>query len=300
MKPMITGFFNQDGKTSLNESIKKAQKHEIEYLALRSFDGVPLIELSEGELKKILLDSKSERIKFSILDSNITPYNLYDEHKHHEALDEFKYMLKVAERLKINHIFLKLPIINHIIEEFETIEKRLGDFIDAASRASKKIVLQIDKGYKVNTYVYIFNKMKSKYLTIAFDPVTIMANGESLTTTYRLLKSYISVLFAHDANHQGEPELMGYGKTDILKILKKLERDRFNGFIVVDHQFSSEIFNIDSKKKGFFNRLFSQDKKKEKRKNELSRRIFPDEETKNVTEDDILDNQIKLLKTIFK
>ena len=301
MKPIITGYLDHEGTMGFEYSVQKALKFGIEYLALRTYNGKPLIELSDGELKKILLDAKGDRIKFSLLDANIKPYDPYDDKKHANSLDEFTYMLKVADRLKINHLFLKLPIINNIIEEYDSIEKRLGDYVDAATRAGKKIVLLPEKGYKANTYVYIFKKMKSKHMSIAFDPVLIMQNNESATTTYRLLRSYISVLYASDATQQGEPELMGFGKSDILKILKKLQRDNFSGFIMVDHHFNPEMFKNEPVKKGFFKQLFSNDKKKkEKRLGELSRRIFPDEETKNVTEDDILENQIKLLQTVFK
>lgn len=301
MKPIITGFFDEDGKAHLSSCIEKAIKFGIDHVALRTNNGQPLIELSDGELKKMLLDLKGERMKISVIDSNILPYDMYDDHKHADVLDEFKYMLKVADRLKVNHLFLRLPIINDVIEEFDTIEKRLGGFVDAAQRAGKKIVILPTQGYKTNTYVYIFKKMKSKYLSIAYDPVTIMLSNESATTTYRLLKSYISVFFAHDANQLNEPKLMGFGKTDVLKIMKKLVRDRFSGFMMVDHQFNPMMFKNEESKKGFFQKLFSNDKKKKEKKiNELSKIIFPDEETKNVTEDDIYENQIKLIQTLFK
>lgn len=301
MKPIITGYLDHDGTMGFEYSVQKALKSGIDSLALRAYDGKPLIELSDGELKKILLDAKGDHIKFSIMDSNIKPYDPYDDKKHANAVDEYKYMLKVAERLKINHLFLKLPIINNIIEEYETIEKRLGDYVEASARAGKKIVLLPEKGYKANTYVYILKKMKSKHVGIAYDPVIVMQNNESATTTYRLLRSYIMVMFAHDETLQGEPELMGFGKSDVLKVLKKLERDHFSGFIMVDHHFNPAMFKDEPVKKGFFKQLFSNDKKKKsKRLSELSRRIFPDEETKNVTEDDILENQIKLIQTIFK
>jgi sugar phosphate isomerase/epimerase len=301
MKSIITGYFDNDGKSSFSSCVEKTIKLSVDHIALRTYNGQPLIELSDGELKKMLLDLKGERLKISIIDSNILPYDMYDDRKHANVVDEFKYMLKVAERLKVNYLFLRLPIINDVIEEFDTIEKRLGDFVDAAQRASKKIVILPTLGYKTNTYVYIFKKMKSKYLSIAYDPVTIMMSNESATTTYRLLKSYISVFFAHDANQQNEPKLMGFGKTDVIKIMKKLTRDRFSGLIMVDHHFNPAMFKDEEPKKGFFSKIFSNDKKKrEKKVSELSKIIFPDEQTKNVTEDDIYENQIKLIQALFK
>jgi len=301
MKAVITGFFDQNGKSSLEDSMQKAVKHGIDTLALRRFSGQPLLECTDGELKKIIMDTKGTRIKLSLIDTEIIPYDPYDDRKHANALDEFKYLLKVSDKLKVNHVLLRLPIINNVIEEFDTIEKRLGDYVDQAMRSSKKIVLMPVSGYKANTYAYILKKMKSKHLSVAFDPVLMMMNNESATTSYRLLRNYISVVFVHDANHQGNPELLGFGKSDVLKVLKKLQRDRFDGFMMVDHHFGSTVFQDIQVKQGFFKKLFSNDKKKkETQLRELSRRIFPDEETKNVTEDDIYDNQIKLIQSVFK
>lgn len=300
MKCIITGFFDEHLAQNLETRMQLMVKHGIDHLAIRQHDHRPMIELSDGEIKKLLLDTKSMRIKFSLLDAGILPYDPYNARKHQDAIDTFKYMLKVAERLKINHILLNLPDINDIIQEFSTYEKIIGDYVDQAMRQGKKIVINPQKGYKSNTYVYILKKIKSKYLTIAFDPVLIMQNNESTTTAYRILKPYISVVFAHDANQKMEPELIGCGKADTAKILKRLERDRFDGFVVVDHHFHKNLFNENTVKLGFFKKLFSNEKKvKEKRLSELSKRIFPDEETKNVTEDDILENQIKVIQKIM-
>ncbi len=301
MKPILTAFVDQEGKASLNDQIDKAIKMELDHLCLRAWNGQPLIELSEGELKKILLDTKGSRVKIAFIDANINPYDPYDDRKHAKALDEYKYMLKVADRLKATYVLMRLPIINNVIEEFDTLEKRIGDFVDAAMRAGQKFVIMPDQGIKSNTYAYLFKKMKSKHMAIAFDPVMVMMANESTTTAYRLLRNYIVVFFSHDANHQGQPELIGYGKSETLKLLKKLQRDRYDGFIVMDQHFHQTVFKQEDVKKGFFKKLFSNDqKKKENELRILSRLIFPDEETKNVTEDDILRHQIQLVRTLFK
>lgn len=301
MKAILTAYLDQHGQSSFAEQLEKVIKFELDHLCLRIWNGQPLIELSDGELKKILLDTKGSRIKIAMIDSGIQPYDPYDDRKHAKALDEYKYMLKLADRIKATYVLMRLPIINNVIEEYDTLEKRMGDFVDAAMRAGQKMVIMPEKGIKSNTYAYLFKKMKSKHMAIAFDPVLVMMNNESTTTAYRLLRNYMTIFFAHDANHQGQPELMGYGKSDTLKILKKLDRDRFDGFIVMDQHFHQTVFKQEEEKKGFFKKLFSNDKKKKDDELRLlSRRIFPDEETKNVTEDDILRHQIQLVKTIFK
>ncbi len=188
-----------------------------------------------------------------------------------------------------------------MIKEYDAIEKRLEPYIDLAMRNNKKIILFPVKDYKASVYAFILKKVKSNVLSFAFDPVFIMNNNESTTTAYRLLKNKIGIFMARDADHHGLPKLMGYGKTDITEIMKKLFRDNYAGFISVDNQFSETVFDDEPKKVGFFKSIFSGEKKK---KNdvliELSKKIFPNEETKNVTYDDILANQIKILNLLFK
>ncbi len=300
MRVTLTGYFDYASLSTFEDRQKKALEFGIDAIALKNYQNQPLIELSDGDIKRLITDLKTMKMHISLIDTGSTPYDLYDDRKHANALDEFKYMIKLADRLKVNMLTLRLPEFNDVMEEFEEIKKRIEPYIDAAMRGSKKIVLLMDH-YKANIYAYLLKKLKSKVLSIAFDPVSIMKNGESTTTAYRVLRSHISVFFAHDANHQGDPELMGYGKTDILKIMKKLIRDRYDGLIMTDHHYHSSLFSTEVEKKGFFKKIFnSEKKKKDTQLSLLSRRIFPDEETKNVTEDDILRNQIKLLQMIFK
>jgi len=301
MKPILCGFLDQEEHATFDEVIKRAQKLSIDHIALRTYNQKPLIELSDAEIKQMLNALKTAKIKVSIIDPQIDPYDIYDDSKHKEALDEFKYMLKFADKFRATHLFLRLPIFNDVLEEFDAVQKRLESFVDQAMRSGKKIILLPVNKYKANVYAYIVKKLKTQTVSYAYNPVTIMHNGEPATTAYRLLKQKIGLVQAIDANHEMEPMLLGYGKTDILNIFKKLLRDRFDGFIMVDNYYYTDIFKEPKVKQTFLKKIFSNDKrKKETAKSDLSRKIFPNEETKNVTYDDILENQIKVLRIIFK
>jgi sugar phosphate isomerase/epimerase len=301
MKPIITGFFDMDTKLSLEDQLKIANKHQIDTICLRKYENRPYIELNDQEVKKIVLELKTEKIKVAILDPMIDSYDLYDEKKHQNALEEFKYMVKMADKLKATHLYYRLPKFNNVIEEYDEIYKKIEPFIDFSMRNSKKLIFIPVNNYKVNTYAYLFKKLKVNMISYLFDPQKIMNNNESTTTAYRLLKSYIGAFRTIDANHENEPELLGYGKTDVIPIFKKLIRDRYQGFLIVDNQFHDTIFNEKPAKQSFFKKLFvNQKKKDETEKSLLSKRIFPNEEIKNVTYDDILENQIKVVRVIFK
>lgn len=301
MRAIITGFLDFDPKASFEEKVECATKHHLNHICLREYNQNPLIELSEKEIKNLQSTLKDSKLKIDIIDTNIEPYDINDDRKHSIALDEFKYMVKFADRLKVQHLYYRLPKFNDVLKEYENIQKRLVPFVDYAMRNSKKIIILPSNNYKANIYAYILKKMNSNVLSIAFDPVGIMMNNESTTTAYRLLKKKIGSFSARDADHQNMPRLIGYGKTDIISIFKKLIRDRYDGFLLLDNKFHDEVFKEEPVKKGLFGKLFnSKKKKKETMLSELSSKIFPNEETKNVTIDDILDNQIKVLKIIFK
>lgn len=301
MKAIITGFLDAEGHSTFEDQMLFAQRHGIDTICLRTYNGQPIIEISDGDLKKISNDLKLNKMKIGILDLNIQSFNVSDQRQLNDALDEFKYMVKIADRLKINHVFYRLPKFNNVMDDFQEIEKVLTPFFEYAYKYSKKIILLPVHSYKVSTYAYIIKKMKVNHVYTAFDPVAIMINNESTTTAYRTLKSTIGAFYCVDSDQRGQPQLMGHGKTNVLEIMKKLHRDRFDGFLLMDNRVYQTRFPNQTEKEGFFKKLFSQRKKqKETAMTTLSKAIFPYEETKNVTYDDILDNQIKLIRTVMK
>jgi len=252
-------------------------------------------------LKKIANDLKLNKMKIGILDSNIQSFQLSDTRKQTDALDEFKYMIKLADRLKISHVYFRLPKFNDVINEFDEIEKVLTPFFEYAYKNGKKIILLPVHDYKASTYAYIIKKLKTNHVTVLFDPTSIMNNGESTTTSYRSLRASIGAFMCVDSDANGQPKLIGHGKTNVLDIIRKLDRDRFDGFMIMDNKVYQTHFPETPVKEGFFKKIFGNtEKKKETARSALSKIIFPSEETKNVTYDDILDNQIKLIRSLMK
>ncbi len=301
MKSTITGFFDHKGKLSLEEQIDLLKRHTIDTVCLRYYNHKPLIEINDKGIKDILEQTKNNKIKIAAIDTLIKSYDINNDQKATTALDEFKFIVKLADKLKVNQLFIRLPKFNDVIEEFENIKLRLEPWIIHAAKHSKKLIIVPDDGYKANTYAYIIKKMKNNNLSVLFDPVYFMMIHESTTTSYRILKKKISAFMCHDADFKLKPKLIGYGKADIINLFKKLIRDKFSGLLMMDNEFYHEIFEPSVKKEGFFKKIFSNKKKQEKQQiDDLSRRIFPNEETKNVTYDDILSNQIKVVNIVFK
>jgi sugar phosphate isomerase/epimerase len=301
MKPILTGFFDNHQHINFEHMIDFTNQYGLDQLCIRSYNHKPLIEVTDSDIKLMVSALKAAKHKIAIMDSMIKPFDIHSEQKFQNALDEFKYILKIAEKLKVSHVMMELPIFSEVIQEFELINNRLEPFVDAAMKSNRKIIIKPSQGYKANVYQFIIKKMKTNQLGILYDPVYFMLNNESSVTSYRILKDKIYAFAFHDAYQQGQEALVGYGKADVVSICKKLIRDKYDGFILMDNSFTPGAFDLTETKKGFFSKLFSNEKKKkEKYVTDLSRKIFPNEETKNVTYDDILENQIKLVKTIFK
>jgi sugar phosphate isomerase/epimerase len=301
MKPLITAYLNHHSDQKIDALFDLAIKYNLDCLSLNACSGKPIIEMTETEIKKLIELTKEKKLKIGIIDPEIKSYDINSDQKHKEALDEFKHIVKFSDRIKTNVILYRLPKFDDVIQQFDQIEKRIIDFLDYALKYNKILVMLPVFDYKINVYAYIIKKIKSQNLQFAFDPIDIISKNESTITAYRLMKGRIGVFFAQDANHDLKPELIGYGQTHITDLLKKLSRDRFMGYFVMDNQYYQDLFVEPSKKQTFFEKVFTNKKKnQEKTLDLLSKRIFPNEETKNVTYDDILINQISLIRLIFK
>ncbi len=299
MKLTMTGFF--DEKKSLKDTIEILKRNQLTAIALRTYEGRPLIEMNDQDIHDLQSKLKQEKIEISVIDTMIEPYPIESKKKHTEALDQFKYMIKFSTKLKVDYLLFELPIFHDCIKEIKDIEKILEPFIEQALINRKTIIIKPSLNYKSNVYAYIFKKLKTDALKIAFDPVMMMRNGESSTTSYRLLKKYMLVFFAKDQDLNGEPQLLGYGKTDMLNLFKRLIRDRFDGIVIADHDFTENHLIFEPEKLGFFKRILGKEKKrKETYIQTLQKRLYPNEPDKKITIDDITDNQIKVLRVVFK
>ena len=301
MKAIITGFLDSNKDLSFDEQLDLAIKNQMSSICLRMYKKRPLIELKDSELKEIVEILKNKKMKIAFIDTNIKSYDINNDSRHKEALNDFKVTVLIAKKLKVQHLIYKLPIFTDVMKEYKNIELRLTPFVEFAMKHNKKIIICPNNSYKANVYAYIMKKMKSNVLSVLFDPVEIMNNDESTTTTYRILKRKIGAFRATDANSKNIPKLMGYGDTNVITILKKLVRDKYSGFLLVDNKFQEELKELETKDKGLMKKLFNRKKKKKKTLiEEVSKVVFPNEEIKNATWDDILANQIKMLKTLFK
>ncbi|HHW79254.1 MAG TPA: hypothetical protein GX742_00470, partial [Acholeplasmataceae bacterium] len=149
--------------------------------------------------------------------------------------------------------------------------------------------------------IYIIKYYKGKNLTLIFNPKELMVNKESITASYRLLKQYMTFFVANDIDKKNNPVLLGYGRLKILDLFKKLKRDKYKKYIILDDSFKDFFIEKPVEKISLFKKIFS---KKHKETNiylqQYANKIFPKENDRKVELKDIFINQIEVLNIIFK
>jgi hypothetical protein len=100
MKPILTGFFDTQYTFTFDELIRFTDKYQLDQICLRVYNKKPLIEVNESDIKEMLQSLKTSKNKIAMIDSNIKPFNIHNQSQFDRAFDEFKFMVKLAEKLK--------------------------------------------------------------------------------------------------------------------------------------------------------------------------------------------------------
>lgn len=116
MKLTITGYF--DSNLELKSQIEVAKRNHLDTIALRAYAGHPLLEIKDAEIKTVLTTLKQEKLEIGFIDSNIKPYPMNSAFKHKDALEAFKHIIKLSNKLKTDYILLEIPQFHDVIEDF--------------------------------------------------------------------------------------------------------------------------------------------------------------------------------------
>lgn len=290
----IIGYCDFSSKDFL-EQLNTATNLNINNIFLRYFDDKLIYELENEDIKSITSNLKQTKKEIAVLDPLIASYDLYDTTKYEETIELYEKTFLVANKLKVNKVFLRLPIVKDILAEFETLETQLTPLLELAKK--QKIALIIyPQDEKTNSLVYILKKYRKRDISVIFNPVQIVKNGESPIVAYRLLKDHFNFFVAADLDKKNNPELLGYGRVKIIDLFKRLNRDNYQGDIVLDQNFSDFVTPESTKKVPWFKRLFNKNENINNYLTGYASRIFPDVENAEVTILDIYENQIGVLK----
>lgn len=295
----ITSFFDFKGK-ELNTQIEIAKELQLDTILLRYVDAKQINDLTKEDILKVNGTLRSQKVNIAAIDPLIMSYDLYNLEAYHLMFKQYEKAMLQAKALKVSNMYFRLPIVNDIINEFETVERQITPIIDLAVKHNINLLIAQGKN-QTNVITYIIKYYKNKRLSIIFNPKELSKNKESITASYRLLKKYITFFTANDIDKKNNPVLLGYGRLKIIDLFKKLKRDKYKDYIILDDAFKDFFIDKPIEKVSIFKRLF---KSKNKETNDYlasyASKIFPDEKDRKVDLKDILNNQIEVLNIIFK
>lgn len=294
----VIGFCDYES-TELKDQIDVAKSLEIDQLLIRKINNLKVYEFDDALIKETNQILKSEKISIVALDPLIKNYDLYDIEKFNEVLNMYEDALNVASKLKVSNLYFRLPIIKDILEEFDTVKSQLDLFIEMARRFKITLLIKQEEE-KTNVLVYILKKYRPRDLQLIFNPATTMTNEESPIVAYRLLKDYFNFFVSADIDKKNNPELLGYGRVKIIDIFKRMNRDQYKGFFILDDRFGNFVSGNEEKKVPWFKKLFKNKTNIDNYLRGYSLRIFPNQEVQDVTVFDIYENQINVLKIAFR
>lgn len=293
----IIGFCDLNG-FEINDQLDLATKLNIDQVILKQYNDKKIYELEKSDINDLKISLKDHKKSIIMLDPQIDTFDLYDLDLLDENYKKYIKTLEIANQLKIDNIIIRLGKIKDIIMELKNVEEQIVPLIEAAKKYNKRLLILQGKE-KANSLVYILKKYHSKNFGLIFDPKRAVLNDEAPLTVYRLLKNYFDFFVASDVDSKNNPELLGYGKTKIIDLMKRLNRDGYKGDIIFDDSFGPFLGSNETKKVSLFKKLFSKNKNINNYLIGYSQRIFPGEEEKIATAEEIFLNQIKALKIIF-
>ncbi|HBT59993.1 MAG TPA: hypothetical protein DEA45_04115 [Acholeplasmataceae bacterium] len=253
----ISGFFDLES-TNLDDQMRIAQELDIKYIGLRQIDNLMIHELNDSDIKRAIEQLKKNKLSVSVVEILYDQYHILEE----ESFSTIEKALLNAENLHAKVVSIKLPQ----IDDFDTQSVMLLDWVKRVYQLIKKSKFELSfnyrEGYLSGHLAYLLSNIKQ--IKFVYDGSLFYQNQISTTTVYRLLKNDLSSLKINDLTKEFEPCLMGLGVTNIVDIVRKLKRDKFKGFIMLDNNLFDYLKNRDKSygKKSIF--TFFSKKKSEK------------------------------------
>jgi hypothetical protein len=144
-------------------------------------------------------------------------------------------------------------------------------------------------------FLKLFKHMKTSQISLVFDPTYVKLNKGSVLSQYKALSRYIGCVVAHDITSKFEPELIGYGHADLIKLFKLIIKSNYKSDILCQPEYSKYLEKLHKKSQGVFKFM----RPKETKSYQLLKERLKIDEKKDVELFDIYQNQLEVLSIIF-
>ena len=301
----ISAFLDMLSPT-IEEQFEYAKKMKLGYISLRSVNGKKLYQLGDYDIETVNNLQRDYKIKVIELDASIEPYDCYDDLAHNEAIAKVIKVSNVANKIGVLNIVITLPTFRHLsVPDHNQVIKRIKDYSKVTDKAKRRLLLIRSEEEMGGSFTIIANGAKSKYVGVIFSPEATYKSKDSITTSYRVLKSQICALRVSDFVGKN-PQLLGYGEAEILELFKRVKQDGIDEYLTLDVDFGKLVADINKitvpqEKKGIkkFFGGFVNNEKKSKEYLLFKKRLMVDE-SDEISHFQIIENQIQVLNKLFR
>src|SRR5690554_1341461 len=295
----IIGYLEFEGK-SIEKQIELASTLKVDELIIRYInEDTKISDITAKDVKDINQLLKKERKAIYAIDPLIDNYDFNNIDTVSLVITDYEKAINAANLLRVNNIVFRLPIIKDIITEFDTMKESLDAIIELAKRSNKTLLIKHEKTTTSNI-AYIIKKYNNiKNLEVTFSPADAILNSDSPLAGYRVLKDYFNAFIASDIDSIDNPELLGYGRVNIIDLFKRMKRDKYRGDVIIDERFVELFNNKEIKKVPFYKKLFNTKSLFDKYLEGYALRVLPNEKEKLPTINDIYLNQINVINIVF-
>lgn len=277
---------------SLEEQLDLTLKLNIKSFLFRQIAGQSIVEMSEETFQQTQQEFTKKKVKVTAVDPLIPSYDLYqpEEKKQFDTLLDLA--IKRAKSLRTEYIYYVIPKFIDVTTDTDIIMTHIKEHLSQIKKAKLEVLIKPESNHKANTYRFILNALKDDRIKINYDPVYFHLNKESNVTAYRLLREFIGIFVAADIDQLGNPRLVGLGKLEMTQMFKKLFKNKYNGYVVLDSKLPEVIQRASSYR--WHQTLFSQRKR-------LERKIFNDfiERSDGYSLYEVIHYQMVILNVIF-
>lgn len=238
----ISGFIDEIDM-GFKEEIDVIEKLGMNYIELRSVDGVNVSDLTLEKVNEIKAYLKRKNIIISCIASPIGKINIDDidfENSFKKHYEKFKHVLKIAQILEVRYVrvfsfFLKKEEKNRYKS---IVLEKLQKFISEVKELDIVLLHENEKGIygdDIESCLEIMEVINSKKFKLIFDPANFVQVGILPLEAYKQLKQYIEYIHLKDAKFtSGENVLIGTGDGDILNIILELKKENYKGFLSLE------------------------------------------------------------------
>jgi len=231
----------------LDEQIRVLKEHDIQYLELRSVEGVGVLDFSTRELSAIYGNLAKKGIAVSAIASPIGKISITDEFEPH--LELFRQAIRAAQICQTNSIrmfsFFIPPGEDPALYRKEVL-RRWTAFVETARPYGLTLLHENEKeiyGDSADRCLDLLETLDCSFVKATFDPANfVQCQEEVYPRAWQMLQKHVAYLHIKDALlEDGTVTPVGLGDGRIFELLRDLKGSGYRGFLSLEPHLDNSL-----------------------------------------------------------